>query len=104
MTATIKRNSRDRQPGNMLAVDLRRMFTSRYFYVLLGVALVIPVLILVMTTMMGSGVSVDPSTGAETAAEAFENVWQAIGTLPGAATGGGMSMTSMCNINLVYFF
>ncbi len=103
MTATIKRNSRDRQPGNMLAVDLRRMFTSRYFYVLLGVALVIPVLILVMTTMMDSGVSVDPSTGAETAAEAFENVWQAIGTLPGAATGGGMSMTSMCNINLVYF-
>lgn len=87
----------------MLAVDLRRMFTSRYFYVLLGVALVIPVLILVMTTMMDSGVSVDPSTGAETAAEAFENVWQAIGTLPGAATGGGMSMTSMCNINLVYF-
>ena len=87
----------------MLAVDLRRMFTSRYFYVLLGVALVIPVLILVMTTMMDSGVSVDLSTGAETAAEAFENVWQAIGALPGAATGGGMSMTSMCNINLVYF-
>lgn len=88
---------------SMLAVDFRRMFTSRYFYILLGVALVIPVLVLVMTTMMDGSVSVDPNTGVETTVEAFDSVWQAIGALPGAESGAAMSLTSMCNINLVYF-
>ena len=89
--------------GSMLAVDFRRMFTSRYFYILLGIALVIPVLVLVMTTMMDGSVSVDPNTGVETTVEGFDSVWQAIGALPGASAGSVMSLTSMCNINLVYF-
>ena len=50
-----------RKLGSMLAVDFRRMFTSRYFYILLGVALAIPVLVLVMTTMMDGSVSVTPT-------------------------------------------
>lgn len=89
--------------GSMVAVDLRRMFTSRYFYILLGIALVIPVLVLVMTTMMDGSASVDPNTGVETTAEAFSSVWQVIDALPGAEAGATMSMTTMCNINLVYF-
>ena len=80
--------------GSMLAVDFRRMFTSRYFYILLGVALAIPVLVLVMTTMMDGSVSVDPNTGVETTVEAFDSVWQAIGALPGAESGACLLYTS----------
>lgn len=99
----MKKSNSQRKLGSMLVVDFRRMFTSRYCYVLLGIALVIPVLVLVMTTMMDGSVSVDPNTGIETTVEAFDSVWQAIGTLPGTSSGATMSLTSMCNINLVYF-
>ena len=36
----------------MLKVDFRRMFTTPLFYIMLGISLVVPILILVMTTMM----------------------------------------------------
>ena len=51
---------------SMLAVDFRRMFATPRFYIILGICLLIPVLILVMTTMMDGSVSVDPNTGKET--------------------------------------
>ncbi len=91
---------------SMLAVDFRRMLTVRFFYIMLGIALVTPVLILVMTTMMDGTVSVDPTTGKETVMEGFDSVWQAVGTV--SASGGdgaamGMDIVSMCNINLVFF-
>lgn len=91
-----------RRVRSMLKVDSRRMFTTPLFYILLGVCLVIPILILVMTTMMDGTVTVDPNTGVATTIEAFDNTWQAIGSL---STDGAMSMdlTGMCNINLVYF-
>lgn len=88
---------------SMLAVDFRRMFTMRLFYIVAGVCLVIPILILVMTTTMDGSVSVDPQTGVETVAEGFSNVWQIIGTVGGGGTAAGMDMMSMCNINLLYF-
>ena len=88
------------QTKSMLAVDFKRLFISPIFYIMLGVSLVIPILILVMTTMMDGTVSVDPQTGAETVMEGFKNVWQIIGS-----TGSSMSMdlTGMCNINMMYF-
>ena len=52
--------------NSMLKVDFRRMFTSPLFHILCGCALVMPVLILVMTTMMGGTSVVDPTTGVET--------------------------------------
>ncbi len=90
---------------SMLAVDFRRMFTMRFFYIMAGIALVMPVLILVMTTMMDGSVSVDPTTGKETVMEGFESVWLSIGTVAGGASDGAMAMdlVSMCNINLVFF-
>lgn len=84
----------------MLKVDFRRMFTQPLFYIMLGVAIIIPVLVLVMTTMMG-GESVDGE-----AMETFTNVWQAIGTVSsndGGNVGMSMDLTAMCNINLMYF-
>lgn len=87
----------------MLAVDFQRMFKSPIFYIMVGVAFVIPALILVMTTMMAGTVSVDPTTGAETVMEAFENVWQSLGSVSGESAGMSMDLTSMCNINMMYF-
>ena len=84
----------------MLKVDLRRMFTLPFVYILIGICVVMPILILVMTTMLDGSVSIDPQTGVETVVEGFDNVWQIIGTVSGES---GMSMIGMCNINMLYF-
>ena len=90
---------------SMLAVDFRRMFTTPLFYIMVAASFVIPILILVMTTMMDGTVSVNPQTGAETVMEGFKSVWQIIGSVSSAEAGAGMSMdiTSMCNINMMFF-
>lgn len=86
---------------SMLKVDFKRMFTMPLVYIMAGVCFVLPILILVMTTMMGG--ETDPTTGAE-AMEMFTNVWQSIGSVSGdGAAAAGMDLTSMCNINLLYF-
>lgn len=83
---------------SMLKVDFKRMFTMPLVYIMAGVCLVLPILILVMTTLMGG--EADPTTGAE-ATEMFTNVWQSIGSVGGSSM--GMDLTAMCNINLLYF-
>lgn len=87
----------------MLSVDFRRMFTMPFFYIMVGISLVIPILILVMTSMMAGSTTVDPTTGVETTMEGFTNVWQAIGSVSGESSAMDMSLTGMCNINLLYF-
>ncbi|MBQ8394851.1 MAG: ABC transporter permease [Clostridia bacterium] len=87
---------------SMLTVDFRRLLTRPFFYLTVGACVVIPILILVMTTMMDGTVSVDPQTGKETVMEGFDNVWQILGSVSGAAM--DMSLTGMCNINMAYFF
>ncbi len=94
-------SSSGRRLRSMLKVDSRRMFTMPLLYIMVGICLVMPILILVMTTMMDGTVSVDPNTGVETTIEAFESTWQAIAPLSGA--GMDMSLTGMCNSSLVYF-
>lgn len=66
---------------SMLAVDFRRMFATPRFYIILGICLLVPVLILVMTTMMDGSVSVDPNTGKETVMKAYDSAWQIIGSV-----------------------
>lgn len=96
-----KNNSFFYRLKSMLFVDFRRMFTSPFFYIMIGITFVMPILILVMTTMMDGSVSVNPQTGVETVIEGFDNVWQIIG----ASGNNGMSMDliSMCNINMLFF-
>lgn len=53
--------------------------------------------------MMDGSVSVDPNTGAETVMEGFKNAWQILGAVSGGSSGLAMDMTSMCNMNLMYF-
>ncbi len=107
MEAAFERNTFGKRLSSMLAVDVRRMLRSRLFYILIAASLLIPILILVMTTMMDGTVTVDPQTGKETVIEGFDNVWQIIGSVstPDAAASASMdmSMTAMCNINLLYF-
>ena len=117
MAQTFERNTFSKRLRSMLKVDFRRLFLSRTFYIILAACLVAPILILVMTTMMEGTVTVDPQTGLENPPmEAFDNVWQIIGSVSdsssmaapegdAAAAGAAMSMdmTTMCNINLLYF-
>ncbi len=92
----------------MLKVDFQRMFKSKLFYIMFGIALVMPVLILVMTTMMDGSVMVDRQTGEESIIEGFKSVWEIIGSVLGGEQSAesaamGMSLTAMCNINLIFF-
>lgn len=89
---------------SMLKVDFRRMSKSTLFYILIACALLIPILMTVMMTMMDGSVSVDPQTGVETVIHGPENTWQSIGTLPTAegTAMGGMDVMSMCNINMMF--
>ena len=86
---------------SMLKVDFRRMFKSKLFYILIACALVIPILMTVMMSMMDGSVSVNPQTGEETVMQAPENAWQNIGTLPGEPLGGD-EIFMMCNINMAF--
>ena len=78
MEIKFEKNTFAARLSSMLKVDFRRMFTMRLVYIMLGICLVVPILILVMTTMMDGTVTVDPQTGVETTIEAFDNTWQAI--------------------------
>lgn len=113
---TFESNTFGKRLGSILKVDFRRMFTMPFVYIIVGVCLVMPILILVMTTMMDGSVSVNPQTGAETVIEGFDNVWQIIGAVSAgesaagdmtgdaAAAGMEIDMLSMCNMNMLYFF
>ena len=90
MNANIQNNDFGKRLFTMLKVDFRRMFTMPTVWIMFGVSLALPVLILVMTSFVGSA-----------EAGTFTNVWQAIGSADGSAI--RMDLTSMCNINLLYF-
>ncbi|MBR3885171.1 MAG: ABC transporter permease [Clostridia bacterium] len=107
MAEKFDKNSFKKRLSTMLGVDFRRMFTSPLFYLMIGISLVIPILILVMVTMMEGSVSVNPQTGEETVMEGFKTVWEIIGTSSNVSAehsaGMAMSITSMCNINMMFF-
>ena len=107
MEKTFEKNSFSKRIKSMLKVDARRMFTIPFFYIMVGISLVVPILILVMTTMMDGTVSVDPN-GNQTVMEGFDNVWQILGSVSASSSnmeqaGMRMDLVSMCNINMMYF-
>ena len=109
MAVQFERNTFGKRLKTMLKVDFRRMFTMPLLYIAVGACLVMPVLILVMTTMMDGTVSVNPQTGVETVVEGFDNVWQIIGSVSGGTATGSetaamdMGITDRCNIDMLYF-
>lgn len=104
MEMKFEKNRFGKRLKSMLSVDFRRLFTMPLLYIVVGVCLVIPILILVMTTIMDGSVSVNPQTGVETVIEGFDNTWQAIGSVSSESMMMDMSLTGMCNINMLYFF
>ncbi|MDE6075532.1 MAG: ABC transporter permease, partial [Clostridia bacterium] len=101
MDAKFEKTTFAKRLKTMLKVDFKRMFTMPLVYILAGVSLAMPVLILVMTSLMGG--ESDPAAGAEAAAM-FTNVWQAISSVSGGESAGmTMDLTTMCNMNLMYF-
>ena len=107
MENTFEKNTFTKRLKSMLKVDMRRLFISPFFYIMVGIAFVVPILILVMTTMMDGTVSTNPQTGQETVMHGFDYVWQILGSVSssGGSEQAGMSMdlVSMCNINMMYF-
>ena len=113
MAVNFEKNTFEKRLKSMLCVDFVRMFTTPLFYLLVGICFVIPILILVMTTMIEGTVTVNPQTGIPSEPmEGFDNVWQILGAISsaggmgaGAEGGAAMSMdlVSMCNINMMYF-
>ena len=107
MEKKFEKNSFEKRLTSMLKVDFRRFFTQPLYYIMVGIAFVVPILILVMTTMMDGTTTTNPHSGVETTIEGFKNVWQIISSA--SASGGGeqaamaMEITSMCNMNLMYF-
>lgn len=87
----------------MLKVDFRRMCITPLLYIMIFVCMIVPVLILVMTTMTDGSVTVDPQTGEETVIEGFQNVWQIFGSVGSELSNTAMDIKGMCNINLLYF-
>lgn len=98
MEKKFEHRSMSNRVKTMLKVDFRRMFTTRFLYIMVGICFVMPVLMLVMTTMVGG----NPTADAE-AMGTFTNTWQAIGSYSGADM-MTMDLTTMCNINMLYFF
>ncbi len=98
-------NSFGKRLKSMLSVDFRRMFTMPLLYIMVGIAAVIPILVLVMTTAMDGSVSVDPVTGVETVVEMepFTNTWQVVESVSSDSSGISADIMSMCNINLLFF-
>ena len=86
---------------SMLRIDMRRMFKSKLFYILIACALIMPILMTVMMSMMDGQESVNQQTGEITIMQGPENAWQNIGTLPGEALGGS-EIFMMCNINMAF--
>ena len=116
MEKKFEKNTFGKRMSSMLRTDSRRMFMTPLFYIMLGIAIAVPILIIVMTTLMEGTPMTDSQTGLpildeygnQKVMEGFDNVWQMIGSVSSSGTqaeAGAMSMdiVSMCNINLLYF-
>ena len=109
MMKTFEKFNFKKRLSSMIKVDFRRLFTSKFFYIIIGSCLVTPILILVMIQMMAGSPMTDQhgnpildELGNPVLMEGFKNVWQMLGSVSGAQTGMSMDVTSMCNINMVF--
>ena len=96
--------------SSMMKLDFRRLFTSGLFYIIVGICLVIPILVLIMTKMMeGSpmndqyGNPLIDEFGNPILMEGIKSVWQMLGSISGGEQSISMDIVSMCNINMMFF-
>lgn len=95
---------------SMISLDFKRLFISKFFYIIIGSCLLVPILILTMTQMMEGSPMNDQhgnplldELGNPVLMQGFKNIWQMLGSVSGVSTGMSMDITSMCNINMLYF-
>lgn len=106
---TFPQNTFKQRVYSMLKVDSRRLLKSTFFYILLGACLVMPIVITVMVTMMEGTTPINQQTGLPgEPIKGFDSAWQILGAGSGGDVAGGgaamsMDITSMCNINMLYF-
>lgn len=86
--------------------DCKRAFKTPLVYIMTAICFVMPILILVMTSLMPE-TSID-ANGVETVNIKFTNVWQTLGEIPKVLRTStereiGMSLIGTCNINLLFF-
>lgn len=98
----LKELNKKNMTSGMISADVYRIKRSRVFYILIACALVVPILMTVMMSLMDGSVSVNAQTGVETVMRGPENAWQNIGTLPGGENMGSSEIFAMCNINMVF--
>ncbi len=109
MNKTFEKFSFKKRLTSMIKLDFRRLFTSRFFYIIIGSCFVAPILILVMTQMMEGSPMTDQhgnpildEFGNPVLMEGFKNVWQMLGSLSSTDAAMSMDITSMCNINMIF--
>ena len=110
MDKDFEKNSFKKRLSTMIALDFKRLFISKFFYIIIGSCLLVPILILIMTQMMAGspmndqyGNPILDELGNPVLMEGFKNVWQMLGSVSGSSAGMSMDITSMCNINMLYF-
>lgn len=99
---TFERRSKAKRLSSILSTDIYRALRSKLFYILILTAILIPIVMTVMMTMMDGSVSVDPNTGKETMIQGPESTWESIGALPNNASSDEMDVLAMCNINMMF--
>lgn len=117
MTKTFKASSFPQRLSSMLGADIHRIKHTPAFFVMALIAFLMPILILVMTTMVGGA----DANGADSM-PMFTNMFQIVasdsasymnamsamggmmgGTGAASADAGAMDMGAMMNMNLMYF-
>ena len=93
---------------SMLKLDFKKLLKTPLFYLMIGIAFMIPVLILVMTTMTAGSESIDRVTGEVVITpQMYFNVFQAINPLSNGGSaypyGEVNALEKMCNIDMMYF-
>lgn len=96
--------------SSMISFDFKRLFVSKFFYIIIACCLVAPILILVMTKMMEGSPMTDQNGnpildqfGNPVLMEGFKSVWQMLGSTSTSNSGMTMDLVGMCNINMVFF-
>ena len=95
--------------SSMISFDFKRLFVSKFFYIIIACCLVAPILILVMTKMMEGSPMTDQNGnpildqfGNPVLMEGFKSVWQMLGSTSTYNSGMTMDLVGMCNINMVF--
>ena len=110
MDSKFKKYDLKKRLSSMISLDFKRLFISKFFYIIIASCLIAPILILVVTKMMEGSPMTDQNGnvildqfGNPVLMEGFKSVWQMLGSTSSSNAGMTMDLVGMCNINMVFF-